>query len=137
MSSNSIDFEIENLKNELTNLINSLSENSKEKFTFANIRSLCQNIVDRYYQEGILDRKAIIDINHREEIAYYSTLLQTYMRRATLADNKEEAMRYKDKATVTAERVDKLKSVTKKDRLQVYLKEPYTYEPFDWTQYDF
>ena len=137
MSSNSVDFEIEKLKKELTESIDALT-NQQDRVTFATLRALCQSIVDRYYYEGVLERQPIIDINHKEEIAYFQTLIETYVKKAYTATTKEEAIHYKDQAVATANRVNSLKEATKDpNRLQVFLKEPYTYEPFDWTKYEF
>ena len=137
MSSNSVEFEIERLKKELTEAIDNLT-NQQDKVTFANLRVVCQTVVDKYYYEGILERQPIIDINHKEEIAYFQTLLKSYIEKAYAAPTKEEAVAYKDQAVATAKRVNRLKEATKdQNRLQVFLKEPYTYEPFDWTKYEF
>ena len=89
MSSNSVDFEIDKMKKELTDSIDSLMNQQDEKITFSMVRNLCQGIVDRYYQEGILDRQPIIDVNHIEEIAYFQTMMNSYIQKAYAATTRD------------------------------------------------
>ncbi len=138
MSSNSIDFEIETLQKEMSGAINTLIDEKVGPLTVSKVRNCAQAIVDRYVENGILERRAIVDVNHREEISYFETIRDGFLRKAAEANVEEERINYESGANRISIRLNSLKAQTRDpNRLQVFLKEAYTYEPYDWTKYDF
>jgi polyhydroxyalkanoate synthesis regulator phasin len=138
LSGNGIDAEINKLQEDL---LDALEEFVGEKVgmpTYTAVQSRVQSVLDRYVQGGIFDRAPIVDVNHREELAYRETVRDSYIKQAAEALYPDERVAFEHEAHRQQNKIDTLKEEVKDpNKISLFIKESGSYEPYDWNKYDF
>lgn len=94
-----------------------------------NIRNAVLDLLQPYYENGTLDYIPLVDVNHDVEMSYLSEKIQKIT--MTLIEDGPnpslEELRAKYGKRFTA-----LRDVAQRNTIQIYLKDPDTFEPFNW-----
>jgi hypothetical protein len=138
MSNNSITVEVAKLKASLNKELDKFTGRKIEHNTLRQVQIHMQLVVDEMVENGVIERRPLVDVNHISEIEHYEHMEKILLARISRPEagimEQEVAG---NELTIIRQKLKQLKAEADQDFLLVFLKERHTFKPYDWHNYDF
>lgn len=97
------------------------------------VRSAILDVLHNYYQDGTIDTIPLVDINHDTELAHITNQIRNLYLELDGTEEYQTRVSLQNEITMLSWRADALRSqVTNPNGVQIFLKDPITYQPFVW-----